>query len=69
MEFLPAFTTHNHTVLLELDENMTIYADPEKIARAFGNILKNASAYSYPDTSITVSAAQSESYTSMYLSK
>ena len=64
-EFLPAFTTHNHTVLLELDENMTIYADPEKIARAFGNILKNASAYSYPDTSITVSAAQSESYTSI----
>ena len=59
-EFLPAFSPRNHTVSLELDENMTIYADPEKIARVFGNILKNALAYSYPNTNITVSAARAE---------
>lgn len=59
-ELLPSFALHNHRVCLEFDENMTIYADPEKIARVFGNILKNAAAYSYPDTRITVSAAQVE---------
>lgn len=61
-EFLPAFSLRNNAVLLELDENTTIYADPEKIARVFGNILKNAAAYSYPNTKITVSAMQLEQY-------
>lgn len=62
-EFLPSFALRNNTVLLEFDENMTIYADPEKIVRVFGNILKNAAAYSYPNTKITVSAMQLEQFT------
>lgn len=62
-EFLPSFSLRNNAVLLEFDENMTIYADPEKIVRVFGNILKNAVAYSYPNTKITVSAMQLEQYT------
>ena len=62
-EFLPSFSLRNNTVLLEFDENMTIYADPEKIVRVFGNMLKNAVAYSYPNTKIIVSAMQSEQYT------
>lgn len=62
-EFLPSFSLRNNSVLLEFDENMTIYADPEKIVRVFGNILKNAVAYSYPNTKITVSAMQLEQYT------
>ena len=57
-EFLPSFSLRNNTVSLDFDENTTIYADPEKIARVFGNILKNAVAYSYPHTKITVSAIQ-----------
>ena len=61
-EFLPLFSLRDNTVSLELNENMTIYADPEKIARVFGNILKNASAYSYPNTTILVSAVQSEQH-------
>lgn len=61
-EFLPLFSLRDNTVSLELNEKMTIYADPEKIARVFGNILKNASAYSYPNTTILVSAVQSEQH-------
>ena len=57
-EFLPSFSLRNNTVSLDFDENTTIYADPEKIARVFGNILKNAVEYSYPHTKITVSAIQ-----------
>ena len=62
-EFLPSFSLRNNAVLLEFDENIIIYADPEKIARVFGNILKNAAAYSYPNTEITISAIQKEQNT------
>lgn len=62
-EFLPSFSLRNNAILLELDENIIIYADPEKIARVFGNILKNAAAYSYPNTKITISAIQKEQNT------
>ena len=57
-EFLPAFLLHNNVIILDVDENITLYADSEKIARVFGNILKNAASYSYPDTNIIVSAVQ-----------
>lgn len=36
------------------DSCFAIYADAEKLARVFNNILKNAIAYSYPDTEIQV---------------
>lgn len=61
-EFLPTFSIRNNTVLLKLDENIEIYADPEKIARVFGNLLKNAASYSYPNTNIIVSAIQKEQH-------
>ena len=64
-EFLPSFSLHNNTVSLDLDENITIYADPEKIARVFGNIMKNAAAYSYPNTTITIAATQEAQYTTI----
>ncbi len=35
-------------------ERINVYADGEKLARVFCNILKNAIAYSYPDTEIGV---------------
>lgn len=64
-EFLPSYSLHNNTVSLELDENITLYADPEKIARVFGNIMKNAATYSYPNTKITIAAIQKEQYTTI----
>ena len=46
--------------MLHVDENLTIYGDPEKLARVFNNILKNAAAYSYPGSEILISAGQVE---------
>ena len=48
-ELLPTFTVQNNSIELDFDENTTIYADPEKLARVFSNILKNAVTYSYPE--------------------
>lgn len=37
-------------------QGIQVYADPEKLARVFNNILKNAVAYSYPGTEIVIAA-------------
>lgn len=55
-ELSPIFSLRGNSVVLDIDENITIYADADKIARVFSNILKNAAAYSYPETQIVISA-------------
>lgn len=55
-EFYPILSAHGNTIDLKADENLTVFADPERLARVFNNILKNAVAYSYPGTPITIQA-------------
>lgn len=79
-EFYPVLCAHGNTIKLEWrtskgetgdkkpDEGENIfyvYADPEKLARVFNNILKNAIAYSYPDTEIRVTCAAEGEYVSI----
>lgn len=59
-ELTPVLAERGNTVSLRLDENLTVQGDAEKLARVFGNILKNAAAYSDPRTEITVSAQAAE---------
>ncbi len=59
-ELLPILSKNGNTTVLHVDENLTIYGDPEKLARVFNNILKNAAAYSYPGSEILISAGQVE---------
>lgn len=53
-EFYPLLQTHGNTIHLEVKEDTILYGDPIKLARVFNNILKNAIAYSYPDTKIKI---------------
>lgn len=55
-EFYPVLESHGNTVNLTASESITVSADPVKLARVFNNILKNAIAYSYPNTPIDVLA-------------
>ncbi len=55
-EVSPVLDNHGNSVVLHLREDLNIYADPDKMARVFGNILKNAAAYSYPKTEIHIFA-------------
>lgn len=57
-EFYPILSAHGNEIKLETEENLHIDADPDRMARVFNNILKNAVAYSYPDTPIKVQAFQ-----------
>lgn len=41
---------------VDVEENLEIYGDPDKLARVFDNILRNAIAYCYENTNILISA-------------
>lgn len=51
---------HNNTVVLDIEDGLFIYGDPDRLARAFNNLLKNAVSYSYPNTKIEISAIQNK---------
>lgn len=55
-EFAPVLFAGGKTVKILIDEEMKIHADPDKIARVFSNLLKNAAAYSYEKTVIVIQA-------------
>ena len=57
-EFYPVLSSGHNTVRLELPQEFFVYADSQKLARVFNNLLKNAIAYSYPDTEIVVRGEQ-----------
>lgn len=41
---------------VQVEENLVVYGDPDKLARVFDNILRNAIAYCYADTKIQIEA-------------
>ena len=41
---------------VHVEENLVVYGDPDKLARVFDNILRNAIAYCYEDTKIEINA-------------
>ncbi len=57
-ELTPILFENGNTTTILADENLTIYGDPGYLARVFNNILKNAGAYSYPNTDILISVEQ-----------
>lgn len=59
-EFYPLLAAKGNSAVLRAAEALTVFADSEKLARVFANILKNAAAYSYPDTEITITAIEQE---------
>ena len=59
-EFYPVLAAHGNEVKLEIEEDIHLHADPDRLARVFNNILKNAVAYSYPNTPITIQASRNK---------
>ena len=52
----PLLAANGNTARLIAEETLTVYGDPDKLARVFNNVLKNAAAYSYPNTEIIIAA-------------
>lgn len=53
-EFYPVLKPRGKSVTVRTAEDLLITADPDKLARVFNNILKNAAAYSYDNTEIEI---------------
>jgi two-component system sensor histidine kinase VanS len=59
-EFYPVLSAKGNFAILHAEETLTVYGDSEKLARVFNNILKNAAAYSSPDSEILITAEQQQ---------
>lgn len=55
-EIYPTLSANGNTAVFTAEDNLSVNADPEKLARVFNNLLRNAASYSYPQTEITISA-------------
>ena len=55
-EHYPVLQSGSKQMLIDMDENLTVIGDAEKLARAFNNLLKNAIAYSDRDSNIEITA-------------
>jgi len=61
-EFYPVLSARGNTVKVSAGDDLVVTGDPDKLARVFNNLLKNAAAYSYPDTEISISAEKEGKY-------
>ncbi len=62
-EFYPILLPQGKSIFISCDEGLVLRGDSDKLARVFNNILKNAAAYSYENSQITVSARQNQAGT------
>lgn len=59
-EAYPQLSASGKQVEIRADEDMTINGDPDKLARVFNNILKNAIVYSNAGSTITITAEKKD---------
>lgn len=59
-EFYPQLAASGKAAAVNAAEDLIIYADPDKLARVFNNIMKNAIAYGFDNTTIEITAAYQE---------
>ena len=59
-EIYPTLSANGNTAVFKADDDLSVTGDPEKLARVFSNLLRNAAAYSYPKTEIRISAKRSD---------
>lgn len=60
-ELTPFLSANGNTAVLNAEESLTVSGDPEKLARVFNNVLRNAAAYSFPDSEIVILATETAS--------
>ena len=53
-DFYPVLKEIDKDINFNTSDNITIYADPDKLSRVFNNLIKNAISYSSPNTNIDI---------------
>lgn len=59
-ELYPQLSQNGNDVRLEVEEDLTVPGDREKLARVFNNILKNAASYSDSGTTVVISTEKTD---------
>lgn len=54
-EFLPVFSEKNLTWNTDIEPDVALLCDSDKLARVFDNLIRNAVSYSYPGTEVSLS--------------
>ena len=62
-EFYPLFAEKNLTCVADIQPHLVVRGDPDKLARVFDNVLRNAVSYSIPGGTVDVVARAMGSYT------
>lgn len=57
-EFYPLFSEKDLSCRTDIERQLVVLGEPDKLARVFDNVLKNAVSYSTPGGEVTVSAAR-----------
>ena len=60
-EFYPQLTEQHKAAQIDVPAGLVVLVDGDKMARVFNNVMKNAIAYSYEGSTITISAERTES--------
>lgn len=61
-DFYPTLSAKGNTTEISMEDDLTIIGDPEKLARVFNNLLRNAASYCYANTEISISAKKKGNY-------
>jgi two-component system sensor histidine kinase VanS len=61
-EFYPMLSEKKQEIAVNAEDNIMLYGDSAKLARVFNNVLKNAIAYGYEDSKITISVYSQSQY-------
>lgn len=61
-EFYPMFKEKNLSCRLDIKEKIVMFADSDKLARVFDNLLKNAVNYSYENSPVIIGARKRNGY-------
>lgn len=59
-EFYPILNEQHKEAQVDICEDLTVLVDGDKMARVFNNIMKNAVAYSYEGSTITIEARRQD---------
>jgi two-component system sensor histidine kinase VanS len=62
-EFYPLLTQHHQQLQIQVNQNILIYVDAQKMARVFNNIIKNAMYYGDENSIISIETKEDQIYT------
>jgi two-component system, OmpR family, sensor histidine kinase VanS len=59
-DFYPVLSAKELRANVSFEGDLFVLGDPEKLARVFNNLLKNAAAYSYPNSEIDITTQRKD---------